>query len=544
MAKKSKVKNKNTTKNISQNKLTMKASLLSRFAFFIEVIIVVSLAAGLFWLARTYDAFEYLIEISRKHEEWELDEIFTLLMITSVALFIILARNISYLRKEIKRRFIVEEEIKKLAFFDSLTGLPNRDLCNNRLEHTLANALRNSTMAAVLFIDLDNFKEVNDNYGHNVGDQLLKQVAKRLASELRSGDTLARIAGDEFIIVLEAITTADNVSRLAEKLIAKIGKPFDLSDQEVHVGISIGIAMYPTDGDYNQLLIKNADIAMYHSKSEGKNTFSFFSKQLDEQAKEKKKIAIQLRMAMKNKEFTLHFQPIVNAKTRVIKGAEALLRWHNASLGDVGPDIFIPIAEDIGLISVIGDWVLLQACEQTKRWQQQGHSEIVMSVNMSARQLGMNDFVNTVTACLAQTGLDAKYLELELTETTLMKDIKQAMNQLKQFHALGISIALDDFGTGYSSMSYLRKLKLSRLKIDRSFIKNIPQSEEDIMTTQAIISLAYNLKLKITAEGIETKAQQDFIEGTLTDSVQGYYYSKAVCAEEFEQLLISPPWLN
>lgn len=249
-------------------------------------------------------------------------------------------------------------------------------------------------------------------------------------------------------------------------------------------------------------------------------------------------------MAMKNKEFTLHFQPIVNAKTRVIKGAEALLRWHNASLGDVGPDIFIPIAEDIGLISVIGDWVLLQACEQTKRWQQQGHSEIVMSVNMSARQLGMNDFVNTVTACLAQTGLDAKYLELELTETTLMKDIKQAMNQLKQFHALGISIALDDFGTGYSSMSYLRKLKLSRLKIDRSFIKNIPQSEEDIITTQAIISLAYNLKLKITAEGIETKAQQDFIEGTLTDSVQGYYYSKAVCAEEFEQLLISPPWLN
>jgi diguanylate cyclase (GGDEF)-like protein len=514
----------------------------SRFMF--EVVLIIIAALTFLWFAQEKDAFEYLVEESRKHEDWELDELFTLLMVSSFAFLFIALRNAKYLKLEIKRRIRVESEIKKLAFFDSLTGLPNRDLCNNRLEHILVHAKRAKTQAAILFIDLDNFKAINDTYGHDSGDYVLKESANRMGERLRSDDTLARIAGDEFIIILERLSSTNSISRLAEDLLLTIQQPFIIDDDEAHIGLSIGIAIYPNDGETAEELIKHADTAMYDAKSAGKNTFRYFSRELDKEAKAKIKISNQLRQAMKNNEFTLNFQPILDVTTETIKGAEALLRWSNPLLGNVPPSTFIPIAEEIGLISSIGDWVLLQACQQNKAWHTAGFSDLVISVNMSARQLQVESFIDTVKMCLSESNLEAKYLDLELTETAIMKDVDTAMNRLNKLKSLGLSISLDDFGTGYSSMSYLCKLKIDRIKIDRSFIQDIPDNNDDIITTNAIISLANNLNLKITAEGIETLAQKNFIGITTVDSVQGFYYSKPVSAAEFELLLKQPTWLT
>lgn len=516
------------------------SSKILRSRFMVEVILIVLAALAIFWFAQEYDAFEFLVEESRKHEDWELDELFTLLMISAFAFLFITIRNGRYLKLEIKRRLEAEKEIKTLAFFDSLTGLPNRDLCHNRLDHILIHAKRSNSSAAILFIDLDSFKAVNDTYGHDAGDYVLKETATRMSNRLRSDDTLARIAGDEFMVILESLSSPNNVSNLAEKLIEVIEPPFIVDGHEAYIGLSIGIAIYPGDGETATQLIKNADTAMYHAKDSGKNTFRFFSSELDQQAKTKLQISNQLRQAMDRDEFTLHFQPIIDTGTHQIKGAEALLRWNNTLLGNVPPDIFIPIAEDTGLISAIGDWVLSQACHQNKGWHIAGYSELVMSVNMSVRQLELENYAATVHACLIDSKLAAKYLELELTETTLMKDIDVATLRIEQLKSLGISISLDDFGTGYSSMSYLCKLNIDRIKIDRSFIRFIPESKDDVITANAIISLANNLNFKVTAEGIETLEQKIFIDSTIVDSVQGFYYSKAVTATEFELLLKQP----
>jgi diguanylate cyclase (GGDEF)-like protein len=525
------------------NKLSLRLNkifrTLNKHYFWVEVLFITIFSVIIFWFAQEHDAFEYLVEVSREHEDLELDEFFTLLMISAFALIVVTYRNGVYLRIEMKRRVVVEKEIKRLAFYDGLTGLPNRDLCTNRLEHTLAHAARDNTMAAVLFIDLDNFKEVNDTFGHDGGDELLKEAAQRLSSDIRSGDTLARIAGDEFVIVLESLSSVSDISRLSEQLLDKIAQPFILDGQEAYVGISIGIAIFPSDGSNINELMKNADTAMYYAKHSGKNTFKFFSPSLNQESETKIKISVQLRKAIERNEFSLHYQPIVNACTGRITGAEALIRWDSQRLGVVSPAVFIPIAEEIGIISSIGDWVLLEACRQNKRWQQQGFPSIIVSVNMSARELNSLSFTESVEQCLTQTGLVAKYLELELTETAIMKNIEQSITQLNYLRLLGVSIALDDFGKGYSSMSYLRKLKLTRIKIDRSFIKNIPESEEDTITTHAMVHLANNLGLKVTIEGIETEAQHEFIRTTLSDCAQGYYFSKPVSSEDFELLFDS-----
>jgi diguanylate cyclase (GGDEF)-like protein len=504
--------------------------------FIVEVLAIVMFAGIIFWFAQDNDAFEYLVDISREHEDWELDEVFTLLMISAFAFIIIIYRNGSYLRAEMRRRVLVEKEIKRLAFYDGLTGLPNRDLCSNRLEHTLSHSARSQTMAAVLFIDLDNFKEVNDTFGHEGGDELLIQASQRLSSDIRSGDTLARIAGDEFVIVLESLTSITDISVLAEKLLAKIALPFLIYDQEAYVGISIGIATFPRDGTHSQKLMKNADTAMYYAKNSGKNTFKFFSTALNKESENKQKIASQLRKAIGRHEFTLHFQPIVNVITGEITGAEALLRWNSLRLGNISPDIFIPIAEDIGVISAIGDWVLLEACRQNKRWQDQGYPHIVMSVNMSGKELALEYFTKAVEESLDKSGLEAKYLELELTENAIIQDIEQSIKQLAYLKKLGVSIALDDFGTGYSSMSNLRQLNLSRIKIDRKFIRDIPDNVESAITIQAIINLANNLGFQITAEGVESQSQYTFIKNTQTNLAQGFYFSKAVTPKQFERL--------
>ncbi len=277
---------------------------------------------------------------------------------------------------------------------------------------------------------------------------------------------------------------------------------------------------------------------MYHAKSEGKNTFRFYSNELNKQARNKLMVANQLRQAIEKNEFTLHFQPIIDVGSKSIKGAEALLRWKNKELGNVAPDLFIPIAEEIGLINAIGEWVLLQACQQNKHWHDLGYNDFIMSVNMSAKQLGRKDFINVVKSCLKTTELPAHFLELELTETTIMKDVETALHRLEKLKNLGISIALDDFGTGYSSISYLQKLQIGRIKIDRSFIQHIPENQEDIAITKAIISLARSLGLSVTAEGIETAAQQTFIDNTIVDSAQGYHIGKPMLANDFELLFL------
>lgn len=529
--------------NFDFNKKARK-NVLRLSPFKLETLVIILIAIFSFWLAQEYDAFEYLITVSRQYENYEIDEIFTLLIIAAIALMIITYRNVRHLKLEIIKRKAAEHSIKKLAFYDSLTGLPNRELCINRFEHILNQSARNNGLAAVLFIDLDNFKEVNDTYGHDAGDDLLKQFSTRLLKQLRKGDTLSRFAGDEFIILLESVGSLNNVTILANKILNCVQYPFQINANETTVGMSIGIAMYPNDGKQAPQLLKHADTAMYHAKHEGKNTFRFYSNELNTQARNKLIVANQLRQAIASNEFSLQFQPIINTHTNKVKGAEALLRWKNKTLGMVPPDVFIPIAEEIGLINAIGEWVLLQACQTNKTWHNLGHDNLIMSVNMSAKQIGRKDFIDVVSSCLQTSQLHAKFLELELTETAIMNDIAQALLQLNGLKKLGVSIALDDFGTGYSSISYLQKLQLTRLKIDRSFIQHIPENPEDITITKAIISLANNLGISITAEGIETPEQLKFINTTIVDSAQGYLLGKPVSAREFEQLYLAKSMLT
>jgi len=503
----------------------------------VGVILVISIIA--FWFAQHYDFFEELVEVSRDYEHYELDELFILLKIAGIGLIVIIYRHSLYLKQEIMRREEAETKILKMAFYDSLTGLANRNLCHDRLEHILAHSERQQTQSAVLFIDLDNFKEINDNQGHTYGDEVLKQVSTRMNGILRSEDTLSRFAGDEFVILLDSVKSITDISILAKRLLAQAALPYTINGKDMTISLSIGIALFPTDSTDPDELINQADTAMYHAKSEGKNTYRFFSKALDEEAKRTILIRSHLRKALEKKEFSLVYQPIIDSKNKQLKGAEALIRWNNPILGEVSPVVFIPIAEETGLIAEIGRWVLDKACQQNKQWQLSGYQPIVMSVNMSARQLQNDTVVQDVEYYLQTHKLAPKYLELELTETTAMQDIDSAIKRLKQLKQLGITLALDDFGTGYSSMSYLRKLKPNRLKIDRSFIKNTPDNVEDTITTEAIIALANNLKLKITAEGVETAEQLKFIEATLCDSVQGFYFSKPLTPHDFFEYLAS-----
>ena len=536
-------KNK-ASKNLTREQTAKLESVgfFKRFAFVFESVFIILITAASLWLTRLVDVPEFVIQLSSKQQNWRLDEIITLASISALGLLILLLRYSLYLRKKMKRQFIAEEEIKRLAFFDSLTNLPNQELCHNRLEHALARAARSNSSVAVLFIGIDDFKAVNDKQGHDGGDKLLQQVAKRLSSELRSGDTLARITGVEFLIILESVSPEDNLNIVADKILLKLAKCYRIAMQEVYITCNIGVALYPSDGEHSKELIKHADTAMCFAKEKGRNSLAFFSKELQEQVNCKKRIAEQLRGAMDREEFILHYQPIIATESNEVIAVEALLRWHNELLGDLSPDIFIPIAEEIGIIPQIGDWVLNQACLQNKAWQEQGYPRIVMSINMSVMQLCIRNYASTVSSSLAQTHLDPQYLELEFTESTLMKDAKQSIVQLRQLSALGISIALDDFGTGYSSIKYLSKFKLNKLKIDGSFIKNIPKSATDVMAIRAMIALARQLKLHVTAEGVETAEQREFMAISRVDSMQGYHFSHPVDVKAFEQLLQSPSW--
>lgn len=503
-----------------------------------EILITSMICLVSFWFAQDQDLFEKLAEFSAEYEEYELDEVFSSLMIASIGFIFIIFRRTKYLNIEVDLRRKAEDKIKKIAFYDSLTGLPNRDLCAQKLQGILSRASDHKSQTAVLFIDLDNFKGINDTFGHSSGDELLRQIAVRLRTELRSSDVFARISGDEFVIVVDQYQNLESISSLSSRLLKNVLEPFKLNEQHAYIGLSIGISLYPQDGGNAEELLMQADTAMYQAKESGKNNYKFFSEQLRQKMSRKSLICKNLQQAIAKEELGIVYQPIIDVHTGKIRGAEALVRWNCPDLGVISPVEFIPIAEEIGLITAIDEWVLLNACKQNRQWQWDNFRPIVMSVNMSASRLDSNKIVETVRETLASSSLLPEFLELEVTETVIMKDIDAAIECLNLMKKIGISLALDDFGIGYSSISNLRRLNLDRIKIDQSFMHNIPISEEDKLTASTIVTLANNLGLEVTAEGIENIDQLDFIKDTACNSVQGYHFSRPVSADAFAKLLI------
>ncbi len=434
---------------------------------------------------------------------------------------------------DISERKEAQERIEYLARHDPLTGLPNRTLLADRLEQALAHADRNKTRVALLFLDLDRFKTINDSLGHPVGDRLLQEVTVRLKTSVRESDTISRLGGDEFVIVVPDLQDEEAAAAVAEKILEITRQPFAIDQHQLTTSISIGITLYPADGSDFDTLLKKADTAMYHAKDAGRNTYRFFTEQMNVAALERLLIQNRLQKAIENEEFVLHFQPKIDLASGRIVGTESLVRWKNPELGLVAPDRFIPLAEDNGCIVPLGDWVLRESCRQTKLWADDGLGRIPVAVNISTLQLHRGDFVGRVLAMLAETGLDPTLLELEFTESLLIHDVDRVLDQVRQLKAAGIRIAIDDFGTGYSSLSYLKRLAVDRIKIDRSFIRDISTDPDDAAIVRAIIQMARSLRLHTLAEGAETAEQTEFLRAEGCEEVQGFFYSRPLPAESF-----------
>ena len=432
----------------------------------------------------------------------------------------------------------IREALRQQATHDSLTGLPNRLLFSDRLTQQLAQAKRDDRSLAVLFLDLDRFKNINDTLGHAVGDQLLQKVVERLTRILREVDTVARMGGDEFTIILSDIPSVQGVASIARKVIDVMAEPFALDGREVFVTASIGIGISPSDGADVETLVRNADIAMYRAKERGGNTFQLYTEAFNTLTMERMTLEHGLRMACERGEFVVYYQPRVDIKTDTTLGAEALVRWKHPEIGLVFPDDFIPLAEETGLIVPISEFVLRAACAQNVEWQKAGTPPIDIAVNISARQFQHSDLAEVVERILDETGMDARYLDLELTETTLMRNPDNAVTVLNKLRSTGVRISIDDFGTGYSSLSYLKKFPINTVKIDRSFIRNIVSDPDDAAIAGAMVAMAHGLKLKVVAEGVETLEQLQFLKSLNCDEMQGYFVSRPVPAEEFAQLLL------
>jgi len=430
-----------------------------------------------------------------------------------------------------------EERISYMAHHDSLTGLPNRVLLQDRLKQAVAQAQRMQKIVAVMFIDLDYFKHINDSLGHQVGDRLLQLVAHRLQLCLRRGDSLARLGGDEFVLVLPAVDEERAAAMVAQKILDELAMPFQVDSHQLHAGCSIGISLYPNDGDDADSLMRAADTAMYHAKEKGRSNYQFFTQSLNAAAQHRLVIANCLRQAIPRGEFSLHYQPQVDIGTGRICSAEALLRWQQPERGSIAPNEFIPIAEETGLILPIGEWVLREACAQLRRWRDAGYLELGIAVNLSARQLMQPGFADLVARILAETGVPPTALELEITESVLMQPSEENLAPLLQLSGMGLQLSVDDFGTGYSSLSYLKRFPIHALKIDQSFVRGIGQQQNDVAIVNAIIAMAQSLHLKVIAEGVETAEQATFLSTHRCLYGQGYFYSRPVPAEAFEALL-------
>jgi diguanylate cyclase (GGDEF)-like protein/PAS domain S-box-containing protein len=434
--------------------------------------------------------------------------------------------------RDITERKLAEERVQSLAFYDSLTGLPNRTLLEDRLTKALAGARRHKHKVALLFLDLDRFKDINDSLGHSVGDLLLQEVAKRLKTWGREQDTVARLSGDEFLITLTHIKDVPDAAVAAERLMDAMTAGFVVQGHSLNVSCSVGISIFPEHGADCKTLMKNADAAMYGAKDSGRNNFRFFAEDMNAQAVERLALENSLRLALDNEELFLVYQPQLDIVSGRIIGLEALLRWQHPKLGLVPPDRFIRIAENSGLIVPIGEWVLRTACCQARKWQDEGLPAASVAVNVSAVQFRQAGFCEFIRRVLHEAGLAPQYLELELTEGLLLANADVTLSVLKELKSMGVTLAIDDFGTGYSSFNYLRQFRVSKLKIDRSFIRDIAVNPDDAAITTAIISMAKSLNLKVIAEGVEDEAQMTFLRAHQCDEIQGYYFSKPLTVDK------------
>lgn len=439
--------------------------------------------------------------------------------------------------RDITERKRADAQIHYLAGHDGLTALPNRRLFSELLNNSIQNARRYHHFFAILFIDLDRFKIINDTLGHEAGDQLLREISARLTSAVRGSDIVARLGGDEFVVLLQEISDATQAAAVARKILTAVIKPMELSGQECRVSASIGICLYPTDARDEVGLMKNADIAMYRAKSEGKNTYYFYSLDILAQSLERLALETSLRHAVERNEFVLHYQAKLDLKSGQINGVEALLRWQHPDLGMISPLQFIPLAEETGLIVSIGKWVLKTACMQNMEWQRRGLPPVRIAVNISTRQFADDALLEDIALALVESGMAPELLELELTESMVMQNHARAAKLLVAIKRLGVRLAIADFGVGYSSLAQLRQFPFDVLKVDRSIIRDLNESGDDQTITQAIIAMGKTLSLTVVAEGVETEAQETFLRDNACDETQGYYFSKPISSNEFADFL-------
>lgn len=429
-----------------------------------------------------------------------------------------------------------DRRIQLLANYDTVTGLPNRNLLHDRLSQAISYAHRHEKLIGVLFIDLDDFKTVNDSLGHQVGDRLLRLLGERLSDCVRKVDTVARLGGDEFVIVVTELDHPDSLVFVAEKVTESLTRPFILDSHELFISASIGIAVFPKDGDNENLLLKNADSAMYHAKDRGKNHFQFYASEMNQKAQERLSLTNDLHYALKRNELSLHYQPQINLKNGEITGVEALIRWQHPQLGLVPPVKFIPLAEETRMILPIGEWVVRTACAQIAEWHRQGH-KLSIAINLSPLQVEEEGLLELVESTLHETGVDPTCLEFELTENILVQRPEMVYKIFRQLRARGVRLAIDDFGTGYSSLNYLSRLPIDKLKIDKSFIPDIANDSDDRSIVEAIVSMAHSLRLKAVAEGVESEDQAEFLRRLNCDEAQGYLFSKPLPPDELTALL-------
>jgi diguanylate cyclase (GGDEF)-like protein len=447
-------------------------------------------------------------------------------------------RQVLGLLHDFTKRRQTEERLAFMAQYDSLTGLPNRYLLLDRLEAAMQRARRNETLLGVMILDIDRFKQINDSRGHATGDILLQQVAERLASTLRATDTIARLGGDEFTVLVENATSIDEITAIADKIKNAFATPFETESGEVFTTTSVGITIFPFDDHNRDELLKNADVAMYHAKQE-RNNWQLYRADMNVNTEGRLGMEVELRRALERDEFQLYFQPQIAVKTGEFVGMEALIRWDSKTLGRVSPADFIPIAEDSGLIVPIGEWILRAAAEQCKRWERSGLDPFTVSVNISAPQFRRSNLLQVVSTVLTQCHLDARWLGLEITESSIMKHAEQTIQTLVDLRELGVAIAIDDFGTGYSSLSYLKRFPVNKIKVDQSFVRDISSDPNDAAIVSAVVAMSKQLGIRTIAEGVETAEQLAFLSRLECDEYQGYYFSKPIPAAEVAPLILA-----
>jgi len=500
---------------------------------------------------KVFEIFTRLQDIQRSETQVSIEEnganyrkiVMIMWVVTSIVILICLSIVFFTLRLlswNERQQESYRRDIERQAFYDHLTGLPNRRLLNDRMQHALAQTERSESLMAVLFIDCDRFKPINDSLGHVVGDGLLVSIANRLKENVRHSDTVCRVSGDEFCVVLENVDHVSVIDRIAQNIIDAISAPHYIEGHKVFTTVSIGITVFPLDyKDVDGLLI-SADIAMYHVKQNGGNNYEYFNADMNKRSKQRLELEQDLHEALDKKQLEIYYQPLNAIDTdRNIVGVEALLRWHHPEKGIISPYNFIGIAEDTGLIISIGEWVLLKACEQIRQWEQQGMGKMSISINLSPRQFGDANLVTAVKEAIDATGIDPRQLDLEITESTAMHAIDNTIDILHKLKNLGVHISIDDFGTGYSSLSYLQTMPIDNLKIDRSFIKNLHHSVKDKAFVQAIVTMAHTLGMKIIAEGVELEEQFMFLDEIDCEVAQGYLFSKPVPPEQLKDLMDS-----